>query len=156
MKAIQFNASVPRYALGLALSRIYPPLLWSGVSCTFAADVPEPTLPGPDWVKLHTRYGGICGTDLSAIHLHTSPYYSPFTSSPFTLGHENMGTIAEKGSKIVDWQIGERVIVEPTLWCAPRGFAQDEWCEYCSKGIINQCQRTTEGDLAPGSIHRRA
>ncbi|KAA3646271.1 MAG: alcohol dehydrogenase [Chloroflexi bacterium] len=150
MKAIQFNASVPRYALGLALSRIYTPLLWSGLSCTFASDVPEPELPGPDWVKLRTRYGGICGTDLSAIHLHTSPYYSPFTSSPFTLGHENMGTIAELGSSVSGWQVGERVIIEPTLWCEPRGFAEDDCCEYCAEGIVNQCQRTTEGDLAPG------
>ena len=150
MKAIRFNVTIPRYVIGKAAEKIYPPLLWSGVSCLSYKDVPEPELPGPEWVKIDPRLAGICGTDMSTIMLHTSLYYEPFSSSPFTLGHELVGTISEVGPGVESWQVGERVIVEPTLWCAPRGFAKDDWCEYCRRGEPNRCTNTAHGDLAPG------
>lgn len=148
MKAVQFTFSYPRYALGLALGSWFPSILWSGVSCTIMREVPEPSLPGPDWVKIKTRLGGICGTDLGAIHLKTSPYFSPYGSFPFTFGHENVGTIAELGGQVNGWKTGQRVVVNPILGCAARGFT--ELCEFCARGEINRCQRFTEGALAPG------
>ena len=148
MKAIRFNATIPRYAAGLALGKVSPAQLWSGRSCTFVEDGPIPLLPGPEWVRIKTRLGGICGSDLSVIRLNTSPYYSAFTSFPYTFGHENVGTIAEMGPAVTGWQPGERVVVEPLLWCKPRGF--DELCEFCSRGEINRCKRTNDGALAAG------
>jgi len=32
MQAIQFNASIPRYAFGLAAQKISPSILWNGMS----------------------------------------------------------------------------------------------------------------------------
>ncbi len=148
LKAIRFHADIPRYALGLALGRIAPPVYWSGLTCTRAEEVPEPQLPGKDWVKIKTRYGGICGSDTSAIHLHTSPYFSAFTSFPFTFGHENVGRIAQVGEGVKDWTVGERVAVEPYLWCRPRGF--EELCQYCARGETNLCERHAQGKIAPG------
>lgn len=148
MKAIQFDASVPRYALGLAGQKVSTSILWNGLSCTGMHDVPEPPLPNAEWVRIKTRYGGICGTDIGTIHLHTSPYLSPWSSFPFTFGHENMGTISEVGAQAGDFKIGERVIVEPILWCKPRGF--QELCRFCARGEINLCERFREGILAPG------
>jgi len=148
MKAVQFTFSFPRYGLGLALGRWFPSVLWSGLSCTVMRDVPEPILPGRDWVKIQTILGGICGTDLGNIYLKTSPYYSPFTSFPFTFGHENVGTIAELGSNVTSWKTGQRVVVDPILACEARGFS--DLCEFCAKGEINRCQRFTEGGLGPG------
>lgn len=150
MKAIRFHVSIPRYALGRALEGIAPPVLWSGASCTVAEDVPEPALPNDEWVKIKTRYGGICGTDLGAIHLETSPYYSSLNSFPFTFGHENVGRIAQVGARAGDWQVGERVVVEPILWCRPRGFA--DLCRFCARGEINLCERVTAGVIAPGIL----
>ncbi len=151
MKAILFDAAIPRYALGLALGRLFPPILWSGLSCTYAADVPEPPLPTPEWLRIRTRFGGICGTDTGTIQLHTSPYYTPFSSFPFTLGHETVGTIAAVGEQTGSgWRVGERVTIDPLLWCGPRGFT--EFCEYCTRGEINQCLRITQGDIAAGQL----
>lgn len=165
MKAICFDTAVPRNALGRALlkrapgqmiglgrfvDRIYPPLMWSGMMNTYLAQMPEPKLPADDWVKIKTRYGGICGTDTGAIHLHTSPYYSALTSFPFTFGHENVGHISEVGARVEGWRVGERVLVEPLLWCKPRGFA--DLCKFCARGEINLCERITEGALAPGIL----
>ena len=152
MQAVQFNFTYPRYALGLALGRFFPSILWNGLSTTALREVAPPELPGPDWARIHTIMGGVCGTDLGAIYLHTSPYYSPFSSFPFTFGHENVGRIAELGAEIEGWEVGERVVVEPTLWCQPRGFAEDDWCEFCKQGQINRCQHYAQGDLAPGVI----
>ena len=70
--------------------------------------------------------------------------------SRFTFGHENVGRIAEVGSQVVDWKVGDRVVVEPTLWCAPRGF--DHLCRHCARGEINLCEHLTDGDLAPGTM----
>ena len=152
MKAVQFNFTIPRYVVGLALGRWFPSVLWSGLSCTVMREVPEPSLLSPDWVKVKTRLGGICGTDLGNIHQKTSPYYTPFGSYPFTFGHENVGTLAELGRDVKGWELGQRVVVEPTLWCEPRGFAKEDWCEFCKRGEINLCQRYTQGKLSPGIL----
>jgi L-iditol 2-dehydrogenase len=148
MKAIQFNGTIPRYVLGITLGNIFPGLLWSGPSCTYLADISEPQLPGDEWAAVHTHYGGICGSDMAAIHLHASPYFSPFLSFPFTFGHENYGTIAETGQRIHDLHKGQRIVVEPLLWCKPRGF--EDLCQYCAQGEINRCERLTAGDVAAG------
>lgn len=150
MKAVQFNFTIPRYALGLAVAKVAPSLLWSGLSCTSMQDVAEPSFPTQQWVRIKTRLGGICGTDLGTIYLHTSPYFSPYSDFPFTFGHENVGTISEVGAEVKGFKPGQRVIVEPTLWCAPRGYEKTEWCEYCAKGEINRCTRRSGGKLAPG------
>jgi len=150
MKAIQFNASVPRYVAGKALGKLSHSLFWRGPGCTYMADIPEPTLRGPDWVVVATRYGGICGSDLGAIGLHTSPYFEPFASFPYTFGHENVGRIATVGEQVEGFEAGDRVVVEPLLWCEPRGV--DELCGACARGEINLCSNKTEGKLSPGGF----
>jgi L-iditol 2-dehydrogenase len=150
MKAIYFDISVPRYVAGKALGPFYKPLYWSGLSCLRYGDVPEPALPGPDWVKIRTRYGGICGTDWGLIHLRQSPYLTPFGSERFVIGHENLGTIAEAGSEVEGWSVGQRAIADLLLPCAPRGF--NEPCPACQRGDYNLCQHFAEGALSPGTI----
>jgi threonine dehydrogenase-like Zn-dependent dehydrogenase len=149
MKAIQYHVTVPRYAAGLALGKLSKRIYTSGLSCTTYDEVPDPALPGEDWAVLGTRLGGICGSDTSAIYLKASPYFSPLVSSPYTFGHENYACIAEVGKALTgEWRPGERVVVEPTLWCAPRGFTS--LCRFCAQGEVNRCERVTGGNLAPG------
>jgi L-iditol 2-dehydrogenase len=150
MNAIQFDLSVPRYVAGKVLGAVYKPLYWSGLSCVRYRQTPEPTLPGPDWVKIQTRYGGICGSDWNLIQLHDSPYLSPFGSQQFIVGHENLGTISEVGPEVRDWSAGERVIADLMLPCATRGYAEP--CSACQRGDYNLCKRFAEGHLAPGTI----
>ena len=101
-------------------------------------DVPEPQLPGPEWVKIKTRYGGICGSDINAVFLNDSPTLTALISFPFTLGHENVGTIAEVGSGVDGYTPGDRVVVEPLLPCVTRGI--NPICEYCQRGEYALCQ----------------
>ena len=148
MKAIRFDVTIPRYISGKTLGKVFPGFLWGGQSCTYMADIPKPELPNDEWVLVRTHYGGICGSDMSAVQLDGSPYTSVLISSQFTLGHENAGNIEVLGANVDGWVVGERVAVEPTLWCAPRGF--DEPCRFCSVGEVNRCERFAEGQLAPG------
>lgn len=148
MKAIQFNFTIPRYILGLGLGKITSNFYWSGMTCTQYREIPDPHLPGDDWVVVKTRLGGICGTDMSAVKLTASTYSTPLITFPFVIGHENLGRIEKIGPKVTNWEVGDRVVVEPSLWCKPRGI--NELCPYCEKGEINRCINITQGSISPG------
>lgn len=148
MDAIQFNFTYPRYIIGLGLGKIFPEFYWSGLTCTQFKQIPIPDLPGEDWAIIKTRLGGICGTDMSAVKLTASTYSMPLVTFPFVLGHENIGFIERVGSQVSKFQAGDRVVVEPLLWCKPRGFT--ELCPACEKGEINHCSNLLNGRLSPG------
>jgi threonine dehydrogenase-like Zn-dependent dehydrogenase len=150
MRALQFDDSIPRYVLAKALGRFFPGVYWSDLGCLRYREVAEPALPGPDWVRVRTRYGGICGSDLSTITLHNSPSVSAYTSFPFTMGHESVGAIAEVGPAVRGFAVGERVVVDPLLGCAARGFA--DLCRPCARGDYAVCERRTEGVVAAGTM----
>jgi len=150
MKAVQFIDSMPRYLLSKVIGALHPPVFWSSLSCLQYREVSLPSLPNENWVRVKIRYGGICGSDLNLIRLHDSPALSPFVSLPFTIGHENVGTIAELGSGVEGFTLGDRVVVEPSLGCVARGFT--ELCPACQRGENNLCYRFTEGHIAPGLL----
>jgi len=150
MKAIQFIGSVPRYLISQIIGFVYPPIFWSTLSNIRYREVPEPPLPNENWAKIKVRYGGICGSDMNTILLHNSPALSAFVSFPLTMGHENVGTIAELGSQVKGLGEGERVVVDPTLGCQVRGFTH--LCPACQRGDTGLCERLTEGEIAPGLL----
>ncbi len=149
MKALQFTGSLPRYAVTLGLGRLRRSAYWGRLSCLAYRDVPEPALPGPDWAVIRTRYGGICGSDMHLILLQTSPTVSAFTSFPFTIGHENVGRLAEVGEN-VGFRPGQRVVADILLPCAIRGI--DPPCRPCQAGDYSQCESFARGVLAPGIL----
>jgi L-iditol 2-dehydrogenase len=119
-------------------------------ACTRLGETAPPELPGDEWVRIRTRMGGICGSDLGIVTLSASPSTSPFSSFPFTPGHENVGTIAEVGRAVKGWSAGERVVVNPLLSCVPRGLAPV--CAGCAGGHPSRCEHFTDGDVAPGML----
>ncbi len=148
MKALQFDDSIPRYAATKVLGALHRSAFWGPFSLLRYRDVPEPTLPGPEWVKVRTRYGGICGSDLNTIRLLDSPALSALVSFPFTLGHENVGILAEVGAEVEGFRPGDRVVVDPTLACAVRGVEPP--CDFCRRGETSLCLHFTRGPLSPG------
>ena len=97
MEAILYAKNIPRYLAIRYLGKRWRSLYTSAVSCVRLVDMPEPQLPTSQWVKIKTRLSGICGSDLATITSKGSTYFSPFTSTPFVLGHEIVGEIAEIG-----------------------------------------------------------
>ncbi|HOJ92378.1 MAG TPA: alcohol dehydrogenase catalytic domain-containing protein [Dictyoglomaceae bacterium] len=148
MKAVWFEDSVPRYALSKVLGNIHSSFYYNAFSCLRYGDFPEPKLPGPKWVKIKTLMGGICGSDIGLIRLHDSLSTSSFTSFPFVIGHENLGVIVEKGEEVENFEIGDRVIVDPVLSCYARDI--DPPCEKCQNWEFSQCMNFTEGSISPG------
>jgi L-iditol 2-dehydrogenase len=150
MKALVFAAPIPTYILTLAAGAISKRLLVGPHACTRYLDLEEPLLPGPDWVRVRTRLGGICGSDLAVVSLQASPATSPFSSFPFVIGHENVGTVEAVGEAVRGVQVGERVVANPLLSCLPRGIAPP--CGACGAGQPSRCERFTDGAIAPGML----
>lgn len=148
MKALTFNPTIPRFLATKFLSRLRREALWGPFSPLQFRDLPDPPLPGEDWVRVQVRLGGICGSDLHTLHLDASPALSALTSFPFVPGHESVGVIVEAGRGAGEWVVGRRVTVEPTLPCAARGV--DPPCANCARGDYNLCLRVTAGHLSPG------
>ncbi len=150
MKAVVADITIPRYLATRGVGHLWPPAFTSALSPIRLSDVPEPRLPSPEWVKVKVRLGGVCGSDLHLVRLETSPSASVYASMPFVIGHENVGTVVEAGPD-AGVASGTRVVIEPLLPCATRGFA--DRCPACARGDYNLCARFAEGTLAPGLGH---
>lgn len=152
MKALQFNVNVPQFVAAKTLRTFFgSKVFYKGpVKTVQLADVPEPRLFTPDWVKIKTLYCGFCGSDMNLILLNGSPTASPFTSFPCVLGHEIVGEIIETGANVMGFQKGDVVAVNPGLSCEARGI--DPLCGPCSVGRSSNCENFAEGSLPPGML----
>ncbi len=137
MKALRFSRKPAKYvAAGLA-GRVAPGK-GASVGPLKLVDVDELDLPADDWVRLRPRLAGICGSDLATIDGHSSRYFEPIVSFPFTPGHEVVGDLDD----------GTRAVLIPVLSCATRGI--DPVCPACEAGRTNHCGRIAFGHLEPG------
>ena len=130
------------------LGKRWRSLYTSPISCTRLVDIPEPQLPTSEWVKVKTRLSGICGSDLATITAKGSPYFSPFTSTPFVLGHEIVGDVSEIGDAVDGFSGGARVVIEPALSCQVRGISPP--CYQCRNQRFANCENITKGNISAG------
>ncbi|HEY2813812.1 MAG TPA: zinc-binding dehydrogenase [Acidimicrobiales bacterium] len=138
MKALVFERKVARYAAAAVAGRVRPGK-GAAVGPLALRDVDEPELPSTTgWVRVRPRLAGICGSDLATIDGHSSRYFGPIVSFPFTPGHEVVGDLDD----------GIRVVLIPILTCAVRGV--DPMCAWCLAGQPNRCERIAFGHLEPG------
>lgn len=149
MRAIRFHYRPARYLVTRWVARRRPRFALGPLGCVELEDVEGPALPGAAWVRVESVLSGICGSDLSAVTAHDSFALEPFGAFPFTLGHENVGRVAEVGADVSGWKPGDRVVVNPMLSCRQRGF---EPCAPCGRGDYGLCRRVTEGDLGAGPM----
>ncbi len=82
---------------------------------------------GPDQVLVKIKKIGVCGSDIHVYH-GTHPY----TSYPVTQGHEVAGQIVEVGEYVKDLKVGQKVIIEPQVFCGR--------CYPCMHGKYNLCE----------------
>ena len=152
MTALVYRVHPVRWALCKAAGWVTPAAFWSALSGLRLARVPVPALPTERWVRLRPRLGGICGTDLSAImqRHHPASILQVFSSFPAVLGHENVAVVDEVGAGVTRWRPGDRVVVESTLSCIPRGI--EPVCPRCAAGRFTLCESFRAGPLPPGSM----
>ncbi|MBI4538032.1 MAG: alcohol dehydrogenase catalytic domain-containing protein [Gemmatimonadetes bacterium] len=144
MRAIAFSVSIPRYLVGRTFRRISDRAVFGRVSGVRLAEVPDPPLPGPHWVRLEVMLSGICGSDIGNLTFRASPAMEPFASFPAVLGHEILGRVVEVGAAVSRVRPGQRVVVDPVISCAVRGYDGAAWCRSCRGGLPATCERAGE------------
>ncbi len=87
--------------------------------------MPDPAC-GHDEVIVQVARCGICGTD---VHIYRNEYMSDF---PLIPGHEFGGVVVEVGSDVSDVRVGERVAVDPNLYCGHCDFCRNEQANHCA------------------------
>lgn len=88
--------------------------------------MPDPQ-PAAREVVLAVAGCGICGTDLHIADGQFAP------SLPVVPGHEFAGEVVAVGSEVTGIGVGDRVAVDPSLYCHE--------CWFCRRGRGNQCER---------------
>jgi len=113
------------------------------------AELPEPALPGPSWVRVEVITGGICGSDLHLFAHNTgpSPTLAGIGAFPFVLGHETAGRVVEAGPEC-SVSVGTRVVLDPCIPCMPRGI--DPPCANCARGWTSSCLNLDSGIISSG------
>ena len=151
MQALVFEQSIPRLALTKLLGMVTPRAFVARSAPISLREIEEVPLPGRDWLRIRTSLCGLCGSDYKQVFLNgaTDNPMTAVISFPPVLGHEVVGVIDEVGPDVRDRSVGERVVLNPWLSCAPRGL---ELCGWCETGDYAQCENFTRGRLEPG-IH---
>ncbi|UCH63962.1 MAG: galactitol-1-phosphate 5-dehydrogenase [Fidelibacterota bacterium] len=88
-------------------------------------DRPEPEV-GPDEVLVRVKACGICGSDVHGMDGSTGR-----RQPPIVMGHEAAGVIAQVGGNVTEWEKGERVTFDSTVYCGK--------CWFCRRGEISLC-----------------
>ncbi|HLN16210.1 MAG TPA: alcohol dehydrogenase catalytic domain-containing protein [Acidimicrobiales bacterium] len=81
-------------------------------------------VPGPGQVLIEVARCGICGTDL---HLVLEQIARPGS----ILGHEWAGSVAALGPNVTGWELGDRIVANPTSGCGR--------CRACLRGRPSVC-----------------
>ena len=103
-------------------------LVLTGIKSLELKEIAQPKIK-PDEVKIHTAFAGICGTDHA---LYAGLPGSAPAVPPIVLGHENSGVVVEVGSEVTNVKVGDRVAVDPNIYCGQ--------CKYCRTGRPELCE----------------
>jgi L-iditol 2-dehydrogenase len=97
--------------------------------------------PAADEVLLKVEACGICGSDV-----HGFDGSSGRRIPPIIMGHEAAGVIVKVGADVTEWQVGDRVTFDSTLYCGN--------CEYCGRGEVNLCKARQVFGVSCGDYRR--
>ena len=115
-------------------------VIWEEPGKLTVTEAPD---PAPRHGELVIRVGacGICGTD---VHIADGEF--PPTPYPIIPGHEFAGRVVARGAGVpADWRDGERVAVDPSLFCG--------YCPACRSGRGNLCANWNAiGDTVNGAF----
>lgn len=108
--------------------------VWHDIEDLRVEEIQEPEVSSGQ-VKVKVEWAGICGSDLHAYShgLSMEPHPISGQKPPLTLGHEFSGTIVEASDDVTSCQVGDRVAIEPLIYCGE--------CDACKRGYYNQCSK---------------
>ncbi|WRT68091.1 uncharacterized protein IL334_005066 [Kwoniella shivajii] len=91
-------------------------------------DVPTPKIQDESDIILKVHLAGLCGSDLHLYRGHED------CGKDYTLGHEVVGTIVEKGKQVEKFNLGDVVAVPFTVSCGE--------CWYCNSSHTARCKHS--------------
>ena len=103
-------------------------------------EMPRP-VPGPGEVLVRIAACGICGSDV-----HGYDGSSGRRIPPLVMGHEAAGTVAGTGDGVRQFNAGDRVTFDSTVYCGE--------CEYCQVGDVNLCDNRQVVGVSCGDYRR--
>jgi L-iditol 2-dehydrogenase len=103
-------------------------------------DMPDPDIAQND-VLIKVKACGICGSDV-----HGMDGSSGRRIPPIIMGHEAAGEIVQHGPDVSNWQIGDRVTFDSTI------YKLDDW--YTRKGLYNLSDDRMVLGVSPGEYRR--
>jgi L-iditol 2-dehydrogenase len=95
-----------------------------GVNHLYYEEVPIPEIDA-DEILVQVHVVGLCQSDIKKIKY-------PLLEPPRIFGHETAGTIAQVGSAVQNWQVGQRVVVMHHIPCMR--------CAHCENGSFSMCE----------------
>jgi threonine dehydrogenase-like Zn-dependent dehydrogenase len=136
--------SVPAYLLTSVGRRVKDDIGWSRAGLlSLRDDLPEPSVPGPEWVTVRPQLAGICGSDVALAHARMSLVLSAFNAASRAIpGHEVVGVVERVGRDVRGLSEGDRVALDPVLSCTHRGHEPS--CESCRAGLPYVCRRSDQ------------
>lgn len=84
---------------------------------------------GPKDVLIQVKACGVCGTD---VHIYEGDKGAAEVTPPTILGHEFSGVVAQVGSEVTAFAVGDRVCIDPNCYCGA--------CEPCRNGAAHFCE----------------
>ena len=102
-------------------------------------DIPE---PGPEQIMVRVKAAGICGSDVECFEGKSKE--GRYDLAPYTPGHEWAGEVADVGSRVDAFKIGDKVTGDCVLKCFK--------CENCKQGLMPAaCLNMREAGFRPDS-----
>jgi threonine dehydrogenase-like Zn-dependent dehydrogenase len=155
VRAIYVDKDIPRALLVKALKPIWPGVVFTLLSPARFADMPEPDLPDPRWLRVQNRQCGMCASDLSLLFIDADPSIGPVAlpgHQRLYLGHEVLGIVSEVGPQVSRFRVGDRVIMD-TRFQGATCLSQeiDPPCRHCAEGNTTRCENASLGMGPRGS-----
>src|SRR5215831_13678928 len=147
MQTVYVDKALPKMLTVKAIKMIWPNVVFSPLSPSRYADIPEPLLPGARWVRVKNLQCGICATDLSLLFVDVSPRIAPAAlpgTRRFYLGHEVVSQVTEAGPSVTRINVGDRVVMD-TRFQGPTCLSQeiDRPCRHCNEGNFARCENAS-------------
>jgi threonine dehydrogenase-like Zn-dependent dehydrogenase len=149
VRTIYVDKHIPRMLAVKAIRPVWPAVVFSAVSPARYAELPEPALPGPGWIRLRNRQCGICATDLALLFVDVDPAIAPAAlpgHRRLYLGHEVVGHVTEAGSGVTRLRVGDRVIMDSRFHgatCLSQEIVPP--CRHCAEGNRARCENQSAG-----------
>jgi 2-desacetyl-2-hydroxyethyl bacteriochlorophyllide A dehydrogenase len=113
------------------------------------ADIDEPAIPNPRWLKVRNRACGLCGTDIHFMFMDMDPKCFSAAVPGITkkfLGHELVGEVVETGAEVEGLAIGNRVAMRID-WPSCFQMEIDPPCRQCAAGNYMLCENLGQKPL---------